>query len=42
MGTEDGCKRMASECIALRVRLLNRVITKIYDEALRPSGLWTA
>lgn len=42
MATEDGCTRMASECIALRVRLLNRVITKIYDEALRPSGLRTA
>lgn len=42
MAAEDGCKRMASECIALRVRLLNRVITKIYDEALRPYGLRTA
>lgn len=42
MATEDACKRMASECIALRVRLLNRVITKIYDESLRPYGLRTA
>lgn len=39
---EDGCTRMARECIALRVRLLNRVITKIYDDSLRPYGLRTA
>ena len=30
---------MASECIAVRVRLINRVITAVYDEALRPYGL---
>jgi DNA-binding MarR family transcriptional regulator len=30
---------MGSECIAVRVRLINRVITAIYDEALRPFGL---
>ena len=30
---------MASECIAVRVRLINRVITALYDEALRPHGL---
>jgi DNA-binding MarR family transcriptional regulator len=30
------------ECIAVRVRLLNRVITKIYDDALRPLGLKTS
>jgi DNA-binding MarR family transcriptional regulator len=27
------------ECIAVRVRLLNRVVTKIYDDELRPFGL---
>ena len=27
---------MARECIAVRVRLINRVITALYDEALRP------
>jgi DNA-binding MarR family transcriptional regulator len=27
------------ECIAVRVRLLNRVVTKLYDDALRPLGL---
>jgi DNA-binding MarR family transcriptional regulator len=31
--------RIAGECIAVRVRLINRVITAIYDEALRPVGL---
>ncbi|MEZ6142376.1 MAG: MarR family winged helix-turn-helix transcriptional regulator [Zavarzinella sp.] len=30
---------MVESCIAGRVRLLNRVITNIYDEALRPYGL---
>ncbi len=31
--------RMASECLAVRVRLINRVITGLYDAALRPFGL---
>ena len=30
---------IADECLAVRVRLLNRTITGIYDEALRPLGL---
>ena len=30
---------MASECIAVRVRLINRVISGLYDEALRPFEL---
>lgn len=30
--------RIASDCIAVRVRLINRVVTAIYDEALRPHG----
>jgi len=30
---------MAHECIAVRVRLINRVISAVYDEALRPYGL---
>ncbi len=30
---------VASECIAVRVRLINRVVTGIYDQALRPHGL---
>jgi DNA-binding MarR family transcriptional regulator len=31
--------RLARECIAVRVRLINRVITALYDEALRPFGV---
>ena len=31
--------RIAGECLAVRVRLLNRTITAIYDDALRPLGL---
>ena len=30
---------IAGECIAVRMRMLNRAITNIYDEALRPLGL---
>jgi DNA-binding MarR family transcriptional regulator len=30
---------MARECIAARVRLINRVITGLYDDALRPFGM---
>jgi DNA-binding MarR family transcriptional regulator len=30
---------IASECIAVRLRMLNRVVTNIYDDALRPLGL---
>lgn len=30
---------VARDCIAVRTRLLNRVITNLYDEALRPLGL---
>src|SRR5262249_39714653 len=30
---------IARTCIAVRLRLLNRVVTNLYDEALRPHGL---
>lgn len=30
---------IATSCIAGRLRLLNRVVTNIYDEALRPLGV---
>jgi DNA-binding MarR family transcriptional regulator len=29
---------MRRECYAIRLRLLNRVLTRIYDDALRPLG----
>jgi DNA-binding MarR family transcriptional regulator len=31
-----------SQCLATRVRLANRLVTKIYDDALRSYGLTTA
>jgi DNA-binding MarR family transcriptional regulator len=31
--------RIAASCIAVRLRLLNRVVTNLYDDALRPLGL---
>jgi DNA-binding MarR family transcriptional regulator len=31
--------RIASDCIAVRVRLINRVVTALYDEVLRPHGI---
>jgi DNA-binding MarR family transcriptional regulator len=31
--------QIVDECIAVRVRLINRVISALYDEALRPFGL---
>jgi DNA-binding MarR family transcriptional regulator len=30
---------IARNCIAVRMRLLNRVVTNLYDDALRPLGL---
>jgi len=30
---------IAGSCIAVRLRLLNRVVTNLYDDALRPLGL---
>ena len=30
---------IAQACIAVRVRLLNRIITNIYDTAMRPHGI---
>jgi DNA-binding MarR family transcriptional regulator len=33
---------MAKECLGTRVRLLNRIVTKAYDDCLRPIGLRTA
>lgn len=30
---------IARDCLAVRLRLLNRVVTNLYDDALRPLGL---
>jgi DNA-binding MarR family transcriptional regulator len=35
----NASERIASECICSRLRLLNRVVSGIYDDALRPHGL---
>lgn len=37
--TSEFVDRVACECIAVRVRLINRVISALYDEAMRPFGL---
>lgn len=31
--------KIAAECIAVRLRSLNRAVTALYDDALRPHGL---
>lgn len=31
--------KIAGECVAVRLRMLNRVVTNVYDDALRPLGL---
>jgi len=33
---------IAHNCFAARLRMLNRVVTNVYDEALRPIGLKTS
>jgi DNA-binding MarR family transcriptional regulator len=35
-------RRMGRECIGFRVRMLNRMVTAIYDEALSETGLKTS
>lgn len=32
-------ERLAGECLGVRMRLIDRVVTKIYNDALRPHGL---
>jgi DNA-binding MarR family transcriptional regulator len=32
-------EKVASECVAVRLRMLNRVVTNLYDDALRPLDL---
>src|SRR5438105_15567538 len=36
---QDMIDTIADECIAVRLRMLNRVVTKAYDDALRPLDL---
>ena len=37
--TKTTIDAIAGECIAVRMRMLNRVVTNIYDDALRPLGV---
>ncbi len=37
--TKTRIDTIAGECIAVRMRMLNRVVTNIYDDALRPLGV---
>src|SRR5581483_1436946 len=37
--TNTSIDAIAKTCIAVRLRLLNRVVTGFYDDALRPLGL---
>lgn len=36
---ERAIDTIAGECIAVRLRMLNRAVTNLYDDALRPLGL---
>ena len=38
-GRPTAAEVIAEECLAVRVRTLNRAVTALYDEALRPHGL---
>ena len=38
-GVQAMIDKIAGECIAVRLRMVNRVITNIYDNALRPLDL---
>src|SRR5438309_10603255 len=37
--TNSSIDTISRTCIAVRLRLLNRVVTNFYDDALRPQGL---
>src|SRR3954452_22651764 len=37
--TSSSIDTISRTCIAVRLRLLNRVVTNLYDDALRPMGL---
>jgi DNA-binding MarR family transcriptional regulator len=39
MNTRDAARIMTAECLCFRSRRVARLITRLYDEALRPIGL---
>ena len=38
-GVKSEAAEVLRDCVATRLRMANRVITKVYDDALRPLGL---
>ena len=42
MRAEDVARTMAEQCLAIRSRRLSRVVTRLFDAALRPLGLTPA
>ncbi|HEX8149879.1 MAG TPA: MarR family winged helix-turn-helix transcriptional regulator [Pyrinomonadaceae bacterium] len=38
-GEQEQARVIADECVAVRLRLLTRSVTRLYNEALRPHGL---
>ncbi|MEO1636528.1 MAG: hypothetical protein AAFS04_15760 [Cyanobacteria bacterium J06631_9] len=36
---QEIARQMSQQCVARRLRQVNRTITRLYDEALRPHGL---
>jgi DNA-binding MarR family transcriptional regulator len=39
MSAKQCAQEMGGACIGMRTRVINRVISRIYDEALRPHGI---
>ena len=39
MKTSEIAHQVAAECIGVRVRMLNRIVTRVYDDLLRPHGI---
>ncbi len=42
MISQSEASQLNQACIADKLRLLNRIVTQLYDEALRPTGLTTS
>jgi DNA-binding MarR family transcriptional regulator len=40
--TNKSARFIAEECVAVRLRLLTRAVTRLYNQALRPHGLTTS
>ena len=36
---KEDAAEVLRDCVATRLRMANRVVTKVYDDALRPHGL---